>query len=107
MQSQEVYQDPGEPILSSPILNSLSLQGDVRNVAVVTVTGATAGTDVDVAVAASSNSLCRNVADLLEASFLGEADTETDDLDPLGNFDGLQDMDSLTPLFNEVTEPNR
>ncbi|XP_011875171.1 PREDICTED: uncharacterized protein LOC105566068 [Vollenhovia emeryi] len=98
MQSQEVYQDPGEPILSSPILNSLSLQGDVRNVAVVTVTGAAA---------ASSNSLCRNVADLLEASFLGEADTETDDLDHLGNFDGLQDMDSLTPLFNEVTEPNR
>lgn len=104
MQSQEVYQDPSEPILSSPILNSLSLQGDARNVA--TVTGATAGTDVDV-VAAASNSLCRNVADFLEASFLEEADTETDDLDPLGNFDGLQDMDSLTPLFNEVTEPNR
>ncbi|XP_039312888.1 DNA-binding protein RFX7 isoform X2 [Solenopsis invicta] len=106
VQSQEVYQDPGEPILSSPILNSLSLQGDATNVAVVTVTGTTAGNDVDVATA-SSNNLCRNVADLLEASFLGEADTETDDLDPLGNFDGLQDMDSLTPLFNEVTEPNR
>lgn len=106
MQSQEVYQDPGEPILSSPILNSLSLQGDATNVTVATVTGTTAGNDVDVA-ATSSNSLCRNVADLLEASFLGEADTETDDLDPLGNFDGLQDMDSLTPLFNEVTEPNR
>lgn len=105
IQSQEVYQDPGEPILSSPILNSLSLQGDATN---TSVTCATAGTDVDVtAVAASSSSLCRNVADLLEASFLGEADTETDDLDPLGNFDGLQDMDSLTPLFNEVTEPNR
>ncbi|KYN11961.1 PREDICTED: uncharacterized protein LOC108767802 isoform X1 [Trachymyrmex cornetzi] len=108
MQSQEVYQDPGEPILSSPILNSLSLQGDVTNVAVASVTGVTAGTDIIVAAAAaSSNSLCRNVADLLEASFLEEADTETDDLDPLGNFDGLQDMDSLTPLFNEVTEPNR
>ncbi|XP_077262842.1 uncharacterized protein LOC143897803 [Temnothorax americanus] len=107
MQSQEVYQDPGEPILSSPILNSIGLQGDARNVAVATVTGVTVGTDVDIAVAASSNNLCRNVADLLEASFLGETDTETDDLDPLGNFDGLQDMDSLTPLFNEVTEPNR
>jgi len=104
MQSQEMYQDSGEPILSSPILNSLSLQGDATNVAVATVTGATTDTNVDVAVA-SSNSLCRNVADFLEASFLGEADTETD-LDPLGNFDGLQDMDSL-PLFNEVTEPNR
>ncbi|KYQ47601.1 DNA-binding protein RFX7 [Trachymyrmex zeteki] len=108
MQSQEVYQDPGEPILSSPILNSLSLQDDVTNVAVASVTGVTAGTDIIVAAAAaSSSSLCRNVADLLEASFLEEADTETDDLDPLGNFDGLQDMDSLTPLFNEVTEPNR
>ncbi|KAL0118135.1 hypothetical protein PUN28_009066 [Cardiocondyla obscurior] len=106
MQSQEVqYQDPSEPILSSPILNSLSLQGDTRN-AVATVTGTT-NTDVDVVAAASSNSLCRNVAEFLEASFLGEADTETDDLDPLGNFEGLQDMDSLTPLFNEVTEPNR
>jgi len=102
VQSQDVYQDTGEPILSSPILNSLSLQSDTTNVAVVT---STAG-DVDVA-AASSNSLCRNVADLLEASFLGEADTETDDLDPLANFDGLQDVDSLTPLFNEVAEPNR
>ncbi|XP_018055802.1 PREDICTED: uncharacterized protein LOC108692161 isoform X1 [Atta colombica] len=106
MQSQEVYQDPGEPILSSPILNSLSLQGDVTNVAVASVTGVTAGTDVVAVAAASSNSLCRNVVDLLGASFLEEADTETDDLDPLGNF-GLQDMDSLTPLFNEVTEPNR
>ncbi|XP_050461395.1 DNA-binding protein RFX7 isoform X3 [Cataglyphis hispanica] len=102
--SQEVYQDPGEPILSSPILNSLSLQSDTINVA--TVTGATTGTDVDTAATTSSNNLCRNVADFLEASFLGETDTETDDLDPLGNFDGLQDMDSLTPLFNEVTEPN-
>ncbi|GAB1868674.1 Regulatory factor X domain-containing protein 2 [Camponotus japonicus] len=106
VQSQEVYQDPGEPILSSPILNSLSLQNDTINVAVATVTGSTAGTDVDTA-ATTSNNLCRNVADFLEANFLGETDTETDDLDPLGNFDGLQDMDSLTPLFNEVTEPNR
>lgn len=107
VQSQEVYQDPGEPMLSSPILNALSLQGDVINVAVATVTGATVGINVDTAATASSNNLCRNVADLLEASFLGETDPETDDLDPLGNFDGLQDMDSLTPLFNEVTEPNR
>lgn len=107
IQSQEVYQDPGEPMLSSPILNSLSLQSDTINVAIATVTGATAGTNVDTAATASSNNLCRNVADFLEASFLGETDTETDDLDPLGNFDGLQDMDSLTPLFNEVTEPNR
>ncbi|XP_011634538.1 uncharacterized protein LOC105425456 [Pogonomyrmex barbatus] len=110
MQSQDVYQDSGEPILSNPILNShpLTLQSDATNVAVATATGATSSTDVDVAAtAASSNSLCRNVADLLEASFLGETNAETDDLDPLGSFDGLQDMDSLTPLFNEVTEPNR
>lgn len=98
VQSQEVqYQDPGEPMLSSPILNSLSLQSDASNVAVVA--------DVD-APTTSSNSFCRNVAELLDANFLDEADTETDDLDPLGNFDGLQDVDSLTPLFNEVTEPN-
>lgn len=103
VQSQEVYQDRGEPILSSPILNSLSLQNDTINVAVATVTGA----DVDTAATTSSSNLCRNVADFLEASFLGETDTQADDLDPLGNFDGLQDMDSLTPLFNEVTEPNR
>jgi len=98
VQSQEVYQDhPGEPMLSSPILNSLSLQSDASNVAVVA--------DVD-APTASSNSFCRNVAELLEGTnFLDEADAETD-LDPLGNFDGLQDVDSLTPLFNEVTEPN-
>lgn len=95
MQSQEMYQDPGEPMLSCPILNSLSLQSDASNVA----------TDVD-GPTASSNSFCRNVTELLEANFLDEADTETDDLDPLGNFDGLQDVDSLTPLFNEVTEPN-
>lgn len=99
VQSQEVYQDPGEPILSSPILNSLSLQSDASNV------GATVDADIDATAATSS--LCRNVADLLGDSFLGEADPETDDLDPLGNFDGLQDVDSLTPLFNEVTEPNR
>lgn len=104
VQSQEVYQDPGETILSSPILGSLSLQSDTANVTVAAVTS-TAG-DVDVTVA-SSSSLCRNVADLLGASFLGEADAETDDLDPLANFDGLQDVDSLTPLFNEVAEPNR
>ncbi|XP_036143690.1 uncharacterized protein LOC105840758 [Monomorium pharaonis] len=101
MQSQEIYQDSGEPILSSPILNSLSLRDEATN---ATMTGTTPN---NVDVAATSSNLCRNVADLLEASFLGETDTETDDLDPLGNFDGLQDMDSLTPLFNEVTDPNR
>lgn len=152
VQSQEMYQDPGETILSSPTLNTLSLQSDVAvntsvnnnnnnnsttaaististtttttNTTIIitsannttiaaTVTAATAAaaTDADdveavVAVVSSSNSLCRNVADLLDANFLG-TDTETDDLDPLGNFDGLQDVDSLTPLFNDVTEPNR
>lgn len=149
VQCQEVYQDhPGEPILSSPTLNSLGLQGDTTvnnsnntttaatttistatttttnatiiitntndtttNATTVTTATATAADadDVDavVAVVSSSSSLCKNVADLLEASFLGEADTESDDLDPLANFDGLQDVDSLTPLFNDVTEPNR
>ncbi|CAK9814071.1 DNA-binding protein RFX7 [Anthophora plagiata] len=88
VQSQETYQETNEPMLSSPTLNSLNLHNETANESV-------------------SNSLCRNVVDLLEANFLGETDTETNDLDPLGNFDGLQDVDSLTPLFNEVTEPNR
>ncbi|XP_031845605.1 uncharacterized protein LOC116432618 isoform X2 [Nomia melanderi] len=88
VQSQEIYQETNEPMLPSPTLNSLNLHNE-------TVNESTPG------------SLCRNVVDLLEANFLGETDTETNDLDPLGNFDGLQDDDSLTPLFNEVTEPNR
>ncbi|KOX80749.1 DNA-binding protein RFX7 [Melipona quadrifasciata] len=88
IQSQETYQDTNEPMLSSPTLNSLNLHNETVN-------------------ESASSSLCRNVVDLLEANFLGETDTETNDLDPLGNFDGLQDVDSLTPLFNEVTEPNR
>ncbi|KZC11557.1 DNA-binding protein RFX7 [Dufourea novaeangliae] len=86
--SQEIYQEANEPMLSSPTLNSLNLHNETVN-------------------ESASGSLCRNVVDLLEANFLGETDTETNDLDPLGNFDGLQDVDSLTPLFNEVTEPNR
>ncbi|XP_029053747.2 uncharacterized protein LOC114881209 isoform X2 [Osmia bicornis bicornis] len=88
VQSQETYQETNEPILSSPTLNSLNLHNESVN-------------------ESTSISLCRNVVDLLEANFLGETDTETNDLDPLSNFDGLQDVDSLTPLFNEVTEPNR
>lgn len=88
VQSQETYQETNEPMLSSPTLNSLNLHNETAN-------------------ESTSNSLCRNVVDLLEANFLGETDTETNDLDTLGNFDGLQDVDSLTPLFNEVTESNR
>ncbi|KAG7209771.1 hypothetical protein KM043_011392 [Ampulex compressa] len=88
VQSQEIYQETNEPMISSPTLNSLNLHTETAN-------------------ETPSNSLCRNVTDLLEANFLGETDGETDDLDPLGNFDELQDVDSLTPLFNEVTEPNR
>ncbi|XP_053997704.1 uncharacterized protein LOC128886655 isoform X1 [Hylaeus anthracinus] len=88
VQSQETYQETNEPMLSSPTLNSLNLHNENGN-------------------ESASGSLCRNVVDLLEANFLGETDTETNDLDPLGNFDELQDVDSLTPLFNEVTEPNR
>ncbi|KAF7379941.1 hypothetical protein HZH68_016889 [Vespula germanica] len=88
VQSQEVYQESNEPMLSSPTLNSLNLHGDTTSIA-------------------TSDNGCRNVADLLETTFLGEPDGEADDLDPLSNFDGLQDVDPLTPLFNEVTEPNR
>lgn len=110
-QSQEVYQDPSAPMLSSPTLNSLSLQNDSTNIvgvaaAITTAPANAADAEADAVAVVSSNSLCRNVADLLDASFLGEADAVTDDLDPLGNFEGLQDVDSLTPLFNEVTEPN-
>ncbi|XP_076242718.1 uncharacterized protein LOC143184403 isoform X2 [Calliopsis andreniformis] len=88
VQSQETYQETNEPMLSSPTLNSLNLHNETVN-------------------ESASSSLCRNVVDLLEGSFLGETDTEANDLDPLDNFDGLQDVDSLTPLFNEVTESNR
>lgn len=85
---QEAYQETNEPMISSPTLNSLNLHNESVN-------------------ESASSSLCRNVVDLLEGNFLGETDAETNDLDPLDNFDGLQDVDSLTPLFNEVTEPNR
>ncbi|KAK2579789.1 hypothetical protein KPH14_012182 [Odynerus spinipes] len=88
VQSQKVYQESNEPMLSSPTLNSLNIHGDTTSIA-------------------TSDNGCRNVADLLETTFLGEPDGEADDLDPLSNFDGLQDVDPLTPLFNEVTEPNR
>lgn len=81
----DVYSETNEPMLSSPTLNSLN-------------SGVQANNEIS----------SRNVADLLESNFLGEVDAgEVDSLvDPLGNFDGLQDVDSLQPLFNEVTEPN-
>lgn len=88
VQQQDVYPETSEPMLSSPTLNSLNLHSEAANVS-------------------SSSGVCRNVTDLLETNFLGDADGETDDLDPLGNFEGLHDVDSFTPLFNEVTEPNR
>ncbi|XP_012274045.1 uncharacterized protein LOC105696267 isoform X2 [Orussus abietinus] len=87
VQLRETYPETNEPMLSSPTLNSLNLRSET-----VAPNG--------------SNGVCRNVcAELLETDFLAtDTNTETDDLDPLGNFDGLQDP--LAPLFNEVTEPN-
>ncbi|XP_046613521.1 uncharacterized protein LOC124301930 isoform X1 [Neodiprion virginianus] len=85
---KEVYTESSEPMLSSLNLNSLQLHGETVN------------SD------SSSNNVCRNVTDLLESSFLADNEGETDSLDPLGNFDGLQDVDSLAPLFNDVSETN-
>ncbi|XP_015608902.1 uncharacterized protein LOC107274363 [Cephus cinctus] len=86
---RETYTESNEPMLSSPTLNSLNLHGDSNNVN------------------STSSSVCRNVTELLEPSFLADADAANqDDLVPLGNFDSLPDVDSLTPLFNEVAEPN-
>lgn len=87
LQSQDIYRESNEPMLSSPTLNSLNLRAE----------------NVDVV----NDNVCRNVTDLLETNFLGDNEADNDDLDPLGNFDGLQDVDSLTPLFNEVAETNR
>ncbi|XP_048514001.1 chitinase-like protein PB1E7.04c isoform X2 [Athalia rosae] len=81
---KEVYSESSEPMLSSLNLNSLQLHGETVN------------SD------SSSNNACRNVTDLLETSFLADNEGETDNLDPLTNFDGLQDVDSLAPLFNEI-----
>ena len=88
IQPRDTYSESNEPMLSSPTLETLNLRGDV------TTTN-------------SSESVCRSVADLLDSSFLDHVDGDTDDLDPLGSFEGLQDVDSLTPLFTEVVEPNR
>ncbi|XP_034946199.1 uncharacterized protein [Chelonus insularis] len=87
IQPQEVYQETNEPMLSSPTLNSLNLQGEPAN-------------------ADSTDTVCRNVSNLLESNFLEDVEVE-DNLNSLSNFDGLQDVDSLTPLFNEVSETNQ
>lgn len=89
VQLKEVYPESSEPMLSSLNLNSLQLHGDNVN------------SD------SSPNNVCRNVTDLLETPFLVDNEGETDNLDPLGNFDGLQDVDSLAPLFTEVSEANQ
>ncbi|CAG5092017.1 Protein of unknown function [Cotesia congregata] len=86
--SQDIYHETNEPMLSSPTLNSLNLHS--------TEHGNNDPTD----------SVCRNVSDLLETNFLTDGDPD-DGLDPLTNFDGLQDVDSLAPLFNEVSDTNR
>ena len=88
LQSRETYSESNEPMLSSPTLETLNLRGDV------TTTN-------------SSESVCRSVEDFLDSTFLDHVDGDADDLDPLGTFEGLQDVDSLTPLFTEVVEPNR
>ncbi|KAK0165999.1 hypothetical protein PV328_004462 [Microctonus aethiopoides] len=87
LQHQDVYCESNEPMLSSPTLNSLNLRGDNGN--------------------PDAENVCRNVTDLLETNFLGDNEGDADDLDPLSNFDGLQDVESLAPLFNEVTGGNR
>lgn len=88
VQPRETYSESNEPMLSSPTLETLNLRGDV------TTTN-------------SSESVCRSVEDFLDSTFLDHVDGDADDLDPLGSFEGLQDVDSLTPLFTEVVEPNR
>ncbi|XP_051176710.1 uncharacterized protein LOC127291561 isoform X2 [Leptopilina boulardi] len=84
---EQTYSESNEPMLSSPTIDTLNLRGDVTT---------TQGTN-------SSESVCQDVADLLEPSFLDNV--ENGDLDALDSFEGLQD--ALPPLFNEVVEPNR
>lgn len=85
----DVYRESNEPMLSSPTLNSLNLRND---------NGET--------VVAVAENVCRNVNDLLETNFLGDNEADADDLGTLGNFEGLQDVDSLAPLFNDVADNN-
>ncbi|XP_033208716.1 uncharacterized protein LOC117167696 [Belonocnema kinseyi] len=95
-QPRDTYAESNEPMLSSPTLETLNLRGDVTTTATTTTTTTN-----------SSESVCRSVEDFLDSTFLDHVDGDADDLDPLGSFEGLQDVDSLAPLFTEVVEPNR
>lgn len=87
LRQRETYVESNEPMLSSPTLNTLNVHESG-------------------AIGANSGAFC-TVTDLLETNIFSEPDAQNGDLDPLGQFDELQDVDSLAPLFNEVVEPNR
>ncbi|XP_031778491.1 DNA-binding protein RFX7 isoform X2 [Nasonia vitripennis] len=86
LQQQETWTESNEPMLFSPTLNTLSLHSQTGNI------GNVCPTNVE----------C-NVGDFLEPDMTND---DTDDLGSLGNFEGLQDVGALSPLFTEVVESN-
>ncbi|XP_014215978.1 probable serine/threonine-protein kinase nek3 [Copidosoma floridanum] len=90
-QQQDPYAESNEPMLFNSSLNAQSLGLPNHQ--------STAGV--------SGNGCCSTSVECSVADFLEQPlDDETDDLGSLRNFDGLQDVDALSPLFNEVVEPN-
>lgn len=83
---QSSYTESNEPMLFSPTLNTLNLHNQTANIGNV-----------------CSTSVECNVADFLEPDITND---DTDDLGSLGNFEGLQDVGALSPLFTEVVESN-
>ncbi|XP_011495126.1 PREDICTED: homeobox protein 5 [Ceratosolen solmsi marchali] len=83
---QESYRENNEPMLFSPTLNTLSLHNQSANIN-----------------SASSTSVECNMADFLEPDLPND---QNDDLGSLSNFEGLQDVGTLSPLFTEVVESN-
>jgi hypothetical protein len=86
LQQQEAYRESNEPMLFSPTLHTISLHNQPANM------NDTCSTNVE----------C-NMVDFLESEMPSD---QNDDLGSLSNFDGLQDVGTLSPLFTEVVESN-
>ena len=84
VQEQAVYSKNNEPMLFSPIVNALNIETQIGNI----------------------NNACPITAECNVTDFLDRdmPNGETTDLGSLDNFDGLQDVDTLSPLFTEVVE---
>ncbi|KAJ8672791.1 hypothetical protein QAD02_004051 [Eretmocerus hayati] len=84
---EEFYSENNEPMLFNPDLSTPSFQNQTM----------------------SSNTTCSTSVECSVADFFLNRDLTTDGTDDLGslsNFDGLQDVDALSPLFTEVVETN-